>query len=218
MKTTTISRADKLLRCYEVNGKIIEGIFIYKDGGIILHTRRSWLEAVKENFETEYCGDLLEITMDGEVKRANKINLNRKDNYICKVPSPYNTHSGYCLFIHADNFLETWEELPKQHLGNRAHTVEGKSTYLYGIKVKMKYPAKKYEAYRKEYKAEEQIEPEDRRRTFYYDFMMDENGKIVLDQNGMPVQDKTKPYCIRHRETEITECNFYNGLYIKEGK
>jgi hypothetical protein len=215
--TTTICRTNNVCRSYEANEKVIEGIYIYKDGEIILHTRRSWLEAVKENFDTEYCGDLLEVTMDGEIKRANKLNLNRKDNFILKTHSPYNINSGYSLFIYADNFLESWEELPKKY-NDHAHTEDGKNFYLYGIKVKMKYPAKKHEPYKKEYVAGEKIEPEDRRRHFYNSFLTDENGKFVFDADGKLVRDKNKSYCIRYKEVEITDCNFYNGLYIKEGK
>lgn len=216
--TTTTIKNQGFLRSYNVNGKSIEEIYIYKNGEILLHSRRSWLETVTEDFKSEYCGDLIEITMDGEIKRANKLNLNRKDNFICKLPKSWYVNSGYCLFIHADNFLESWEELPKQYLAEKAHTEEGKTSYLYGYKVKLKHFAKKYEMYLKYYHNGEEIKEEDKRKDFHYAVLKDENGKILKDENGYPIHDENTMYCVRRKVVEIKECNFYNGLYINSGK
>lgn len=216
--TNTIIRNQGIIRSYNVNGYSIEEIYIYKDGEILLHNRRSWFETVKENFDTIYAGDLIEIVLEGEVKRANKLNLNRKDNFLFRVKKDWYLNSGYCLFIHADNFLESWEELPKKYLGDKASTEEGKETFLYGYKVTLKHPAKKYEMYLKYYQKGEEIEEEDRRKDFHNCLLKDENGKLLKDADGNFLYDENKFYCSRRKVVEITDCIFYNGLYIREGK
>lgn len=218
MKTTTIKRSCSFIRSYEINGKTIEEIYIYKDGEILLHNRRSWFENVNENFDAEYCGDLIEITLEGTIKWANKLNLNRKDNFLFKVKKDWYLNSGYCLFIHADNFLESWEELPKKYLGDKAHTEEGKETFLYGYKVTLKYPAKKYEMYLKYYNKGDVIEEQDKGKKLIHPVMKDENGKPMKDSDGNLIYDEIRYYCLRSKIAEITNCIFYNGLYIKEGK
>lgn len=214
----TIIRNQGISRSYNVNGYSIEEIYIYKDGEILLHNRRSWFETVSENFDSIYASDLIEIVLEGEVKRANKLNLNRKDNFLFRVKKNWYLNSGYCLFIHADNFLESWEELPKQYLGDKASTEEGKKTFLYGYKVTLKHPAKKYEMYLKYYQKGEEIEEEDRRKDFHNCPLKDENGKLLKDAEGNFLYDENKFYCSRRKVVEITDCIFYNGLYIKEGK
>ena len=216
--TTTITRANDLLRCYAINGKTIEEIYIYKDGEVILHTRRSWFENVNADFDTKYCGDLIEITLDGEVKRANKLNLNRKDNFLFKVKKDWYLNSGYSLFIHADNFLESWEALPKKYLGEKASTEEGKESYLYGYKVCLKHPAKKYEPYLKYYNTGDIIEEQDRGKSMHNCPLKDANGKIMVNADGKPIYDENRFSCTRYKLVEISDCIFYNGLYIREGK
>lgn len=216
--TTTIKRANNILRCYEVNDKIIEEIYIYKDGNILLHNRNSWFENVNENFNTEYNGDLIEITLDGNVKRVNKLNLNRKDNFLFKSKKEYYMHSGYSLFIYADNFLESWEKLPKKYLADKARTEDGKKYFLYGYKVTLKYPAKKYKMYLKYYNRGDIIEDQDRGQTMHSCLMLDKNRKPIKDSNGNFVYDENRYYCPRRKIVEIKNCIFYNGLYIKEGK
>lgn len=209
MGNTVIKRGEKFLRSYEVNGKLIEEIYIYKDGEILLHVRRSWLENVRENYENLYCGDLIEITISGEVKRANKLNLNRKDNFLHKTKKDYYLHSGYSLYIYADNFLESWEELPKKYQGD---------TYLYGYKVKLKYPAKTNEMYMKYYSKGEEIEECDKGKPFHNPPLRGEDGKLIKDRDGYVLVDENKYCCSRSRIIAITNCNFCNGRYISDGK
>lgn len=217
--TTVINRGKTTwLRPYEVNGHKIEDIYIYKDGEIILHNRRSWFDCVDENFEPIYPEDLIEIEIDGKVKRANKVNLNRKDNYICKVIKGWVLNSGYSLFIYADNFLESYEELPKKYLGAKACTEDGRNTYLYGYKVKFKYPSKKHKMYFKYYNRGDILEEQDKGKTLHNACLTDNNGKIIRDSKGRAIDDPNTLYCSRFRVIEVKECVLYNGLYIKEGK
>lgn len=209
---TTISRTESWYRPYTVNGKTLEKIVIYKDGEIIIKTRSGWLEESYEDFTSKYLGDLISITFDGSVKRANKLNLNRKDNFIFKMKDQYSIHDGYTLFIHADNIFSNYSELPKKYDKNNVH-------YLYGYRVTFRYPFKQYEMYLKYYKRGEKIEDQDKKREFRNAIVKDENGKPVRDENGKYIKDENVIYCSRIREIETSkEITIYNGLYIKGGK
>lgn len=210
---TTIGRAKNWYRPYFVNGKEIENIVIYKDGEIIIHIRRSWFEEVYENFETKYHGDLLEVSFDGPVKRANKLNLNRKDNFIYKQETATSTHGGRVLYIHADNIFKNYIEMPKMR------EYKNKDFYLYGYKVNFKYEFKQDEMYLKYYKKGEKLEPEDRRKDLHNAVLKDENGNVLRDENGKIMKNENLFYCSRTREiTTKKEIIIHNGLYIKEGK
>ena len=209
---TIIKRECKFLRYYTVNGKELESIVIYKDGEIIIKTRSGWLEEVDENFNHKHCGDLLEIAINGPVKRANKINLNRKDNYLFKWKENTCIHNGITLFIHADNIFSSYKELPLKWDDKKAY-------YLYGYTVNFLHPYKQHELYLKYYKRGEEIEDQDRRKDFHNCHVKDENGKLVKDENGKYIKDENTFYCSRYRTIETKkEIVIYNGLYIKEGK
>lgn len=210
---TTIGRTEKWYRPYFVNGKEIENIIIYKDGEIIIHIRRSWFEEVDEDFKTKYHGDLLEVSFDGPVKRANKLNLSRKDNFILKQETATSIHGGRCLYIYADNIFKSYEEMKK------IRDFHNKDYYLYGYKVNFKYEFKQNEMYLKYYKKDEKIEPEDIKKDFHNAVMKDVNGNILRDENGKIMKNENLFYCSRTREiTTKKEIILYNGLYIKEGK
>lgn len=210
---TTIGRSEKWYRPYMVDGKEIENIIIYKNGEIIIHIRHGWIEEVKENFKSKYNGDLIEISFDGPVKRANKLNLNRKDNFIFKQKTETSIHDGRNLYIYADNIFENYVEMPK------VRELKDRDFYLYGYKVAFKYSYNQYEMYLKYYKKGEKIEKEDIRKDFHNAVKKDENGKVLRDANGKIQEDENLFYCSRTREiTTKKAIVIYNGLYIKEGK
>lgn len=209
---TIIKRECNFLRYYTVNGKELESIVIYKDGEIILKTRSGWLEEVSENYTHTYCGDLLEIAINGPVKRANKMNLNRKDNYIFKWKENACIRQGITLFIYADNIFTDYVALPKKW-------DEKKEYYLYGYKVNLIHPFKQHETYLKYYNRGDELEDQDRRREIRNAVKKDENGKPMKDENGKYIIDENKFFVSRIREiTTKKEIVLYNGLYIKEGK
>lgn len=213
-ETTTLGRVHAWYRPYSVNNKDLESIVIYKDGEILIKTRSGWLEEVGEDFRSMYNGDLKSITFDGSVKRANKLNLNRKDNFLFKWKENACIHDGYTLFIYADNIFSNYIELPKKYDLN-----DSKEYYLYGYRVTFKYPFKQDEMYFKYYNAGDKLEPEDVRRRLYNPVLRDENGKIMRDENGEILHDESRYYVTRSREIETQkEIVIYNGLYIKEGK
>lgn len=209
---TIIKRECRFLRYYTVNGKELESIVIYKDGEIILKTRSGWLEEVNENFTSSYCGDLLEIAINGPVKRANKMNLDRKDNYLFKWKENACIREGITLFIHADNIFSKYAEMPKKYNEKGTH-------FLYGYKVEFLHPFKQYEMYLKYYKRGEEIEEQDRRRDFHNCIVKDENGKPMKDESGKYIKDENTFYCSRLREISANKpIILYNGLYIEGGK
>lgn len=209
---TILKRESSIYRPYYVNGKKIESIVIYKDGEILLKTRSGWLEDVKEDFSSIYNGDLKEVVIDGEVKRANKENLNRKDNYILRGRREYNFDDGYIIYIYADNILEQYEYIQKN--GTDKYS---KGHFLYGYKVTLKNDAKIAESYLKHYAFGDTIEQCDRGKKLYPGHKRNEDGTFLKDENGNLIEDGTF-HCLRFKEVSRKNFIFYNGLYIKEGR
>ena len=211
---TLITRSASWYRPYNVNGKTIEKIVVFKDGEIIIKTRSGWFEETDENFRCKYLGDVLELSIDGSVKRANKLNLNRKDNFIFKMKDEYSIHDGYTLFIYADNIFSEYIELPKKY-----NDLSSGKHYLYGYRVTFKHPYKQDEMYFKYYNRGDAIEQQDKRRDLKNCVLRDENGKPRKDENGKYMYDPDRFYCSRYRVIEKTDpIIIYNGLYIKGGK
>lgn len=211
---TIIARGSSWYRPYNVNGKDLEKIVIYKDGEIIIKTRSGWLEETDENFRPKYLGDVLQLQIDGTIKRANKLNLNRKDNFLFREKDQYSIRDGITLYIYADNIFSNYIELPKKY-----DDLKTGKHYLYGYKVQLKYPFKQDELYFKYYKKGDEIEKQDRLRDFRNPVLRDENGKPKKDENGKYLYDENLSYVSRVREIETTkEIIIYNGLYLKEGK
>lgn len=95
-KTYTASKASDFFRYYVVEGKEIGSIKIYNQSGVIYETISGW-------FELNSLEDVTSIELDKEVKRANKLNFNRKDNFIIKNES--NSYFiKYDLYIHESEF------------------------------------------------------------------------------------------------------------------
>lgn len=95
-KTYTVSRASNYFRYYVVEGREIGSIKIYNESGVIYETNCGW-------FEYGTIEDVTSIELSKEVKRANKINFNRKDNFIVKNES--NSYFiKYDLYLHESEF------------------------------------------------------------------------------------------------------------------
>ena len=76
-------------------GKEIDKIVIYSKGEILYETRSGWLEDNKSRSDIES----FEITIP---KRANKINLNREDNFYMTGKREWKHDEGYVLYLNAD--------------------------------------------------------------------------------------------------------------------
>ena len=204
MENTILKRSCNFYRPYYVNGKKIESIVIYKDGEIILKTRSGWLEDMKEDLSSKYNSDLKEVTINGETKKANKENLNRKDNYLTKGRREYSFDDGYIIYIHADNIFKSYEYIQKD-----GDTDLTKGYFLYGYKVELLHDAVIEESYLKHYNDGDTIEPCDRGKNLYPGHKKDENGNFIEDGTF---------HCLRYKSVTRKNFVFYNGLYIKEGK
>lgn len=95
-KTYTVGRGSDFFRYYIVAGRDIGSIKIYNASGVIYEAISGW-------FEFNSLEDVTSIELDKEVKRANKLNFNRKDNFIIKNESnPY--FIKHDLYIHESEF------------------------------------------------------------------------------------------------------------------
>lgn len=86
--------------CYRplfYNYKQISKIFFFKNGQIILETRSGWMERDK------YPTDTMQITIE-EPKKANKVDLSRKNNFYVSKDGNIN------LYIYDNNIIENLGE------------------------------------------------------------------------------------------------------------
>lgn len=114
-----------------INGNILydfEGIRIYKDGEVLFKSDRGYIEQKEfkgEKIETIYNGRITNFNLKKEIKRANKLNLNRKDNFyiVEKIPYHYPPRASV-LYIHAD-------EINVESLGDKkAFITEDETNYI----------------------------------------------------------------------------------------
>lgn len=95
-KAYTVSRTSDFFRYYVVAGREIGTIKVYNQSGVIYETIQGWFQY--NNFE-----DVISIELSKEVKRANKVNFSRKDNFIIKNESS-SYFIEYDLYIHESEF------------------------------------------------------------------------------------------------------------------
>jgi hypothetical protein len=114
---TRVGRNASWFRPYIVDGKEIKRICIYKDGEILYRSFSGWLEHNKS--------DVIALDLVGDVKRATKENLSRKDNYLLKFSDDKNGfyQTGYTLYVYADckkiDEIIDWEDEESIHYFTR---------------------------------------------------------------------------------------------------
>jgi len=83
-----------------------EGIRIYKDGEVLFKSDRGYIgrhEINGEKVGTSYPDRITNFNLKNEIKRANKLNLNRKDNFHIVEEIPYHYPSrASVLYVYAD--------------------------------------------------------------------------------------------------------------------
>lgn len=111
--TTVIKRSASWFRPYNVDGKELKRICIYKDGEILFSVCRGWLEHNQN--------DVISLTLNGDIKRATKENLSRKDNYFLKFNDDKAGYfqTGYALYVHSD--IKKLDEVLDWEDDNQAH-------------------------------------------------------------------------------------------------
>ena len=93
----------------------LQRIVVYGEGVILYDNPEGYIEeyTIKDDkLNSMYPGRLNTLYLNNEIKKANKENLNRKDNYILKYKNTYAFNSGYALYIHKD-------EISVKYLGEK---------------------------------------------------------------------------------------------------
>ena len=109
----------------------LQRIVVYGDGVILYDNPEGYIEEYTINndkLNSMYPGKLNTLHLNNEIKRANKENLNRKDNYILKYKNSYSLYSGYALYIHSS-------EINVEYLGEKiAMQSKTETNYLQAYK------------------------------------------------------------------------------------
>lgn len=100
---------------HEIATDAIQKIVIYGDGVILYENPERYFEQYRidgEKLKSINPARLNTLYLNNEVKKANKENLNRKDNYLLKYKNEYSLYWGYALYIHKD-------EINVEYLGEK---------------------------------------------------------------------------------------------------
>lgn len=93
----------------------LQRVVIYGDGVILYDNPEGYIQQYTiegEKLKSVYPERINTLFLNNEIKKANKENLNRKDNYILKYKNDYSFNSGYALYIHKD-------EINVEYLGEK---------------------------------------------------------------------------------------------------
>lgn len=192
-KTYTVSRASNCFRYYVVAGREIGSIKIYNESGVIYETIQGWFQY--SSFE-----DVISIELDKEVKRANKRNFNRKDNYIVKDDS--NSYFiKYDLYIH-ESELESINHFQKVVIDNADYIQRANFAEL---TFKHEFTYKKYN-YNKETK-----------KSYY----IDEKARTLTQLNGYYLPRELKPRGSQKKRIEeklksVLHLDYINDYYLDD--
>lgn len=99
---TKLTRGESYCRFYTLNGKQVDHIFIYSNNEILFKTRSGWLETPYNEQHFDTTKDIFSLDINTP-KRANKIDLTRKDNFYISQKNCFND-TVYVLYINANNF------------------------------------------------------------------------------------------------------------------
>lgn len=192
-KTYTVSRASDYFRYYVVAGKEIGSIKIYNQSGVIYETISGW-------FEYGTIEDVTSIELSKEVKRANKVNFNRKDNFIIKNESNL-YFNKYDLYIHESEF-ESINHFQKVVIDCSDYTQRANFAEL---TFKHEFTYQKYN-YNKETKKG------------YY---TDEKAKTLTQLNGYYLPRELKPRGFQKKRIEeklksILHLDYINDYYLDD--
>ena len=99
----------------EVRIENLKRIVVYGDGVILYDNPEGYIQQYTiegEKLKSVYPERIHTLFLNNEIKKANKENLNRKDNYILRHKGNYSFDSGYALYIHKD-------EINVEYLGEK---------------------------------------------------------------------------------------------------
>ena len=187
-KTYTVSRAANCLRHYVAVGREIGSIKIYNESGVIYETNCGW-------FKFNSLEDVTSIELSKEVKRANKVNFNRKDNYIVKDDSDQ-YYIKYCLYLHESEF-ESIKYFQKVVIDNADYTQRANFSEL---TFKHEFTYKKYN-YNKEAK-----------KSYY----TDEKARTLTQLNGYYLPRELKDHGKQKKRIREKLENMLHVNYISD--
>lgn len=188
-KTYTVSRESNYFRYYVAAGREIGSIKIYNQSGVIYETNCGW-------FKFNSLEDVTSIELSKEVKRANKVNFNRNDNFIVKNES--NSYLiKYDLYLH-DSEFESIKHFQKVVIDNADYTQRANFSEL---TFKHEFTYKKYN-YNKETKKG------------YY---TDEKARTLTQLNGYYLPRELKEHGQQKERIREKLQNMLNVNYISDG-
>lgn len=86
---------------FMMNGENLNRVYIYNNGEILAELYDFETDEVENGKIRKNEKTIEKIYLNGEIKRANKLNLSRKDNFIFKnTEKEYNFEPSYNLYIH----------------------------------------------------------------------------------------------------------------------
>ncbi len=110
----------------------LQRIVVYGDGVILYDNPEGYFQQYNiegEKLKGIYPENLNTLYLNNEIKKANKENLNRKDNYILKHKNEHSFYWGYALYIHKD-------EINVEYLGEKiAMQTKTETNYLHTYKL-----------------------------------------------------------------------------------
>lgn len=114
------------------NGKLfdygdVKEVNIYENGEILFSTSNGFLEEYSNNRLFGTCDRVFCLNLTNEIKRAIKVNLDRKDNFYVKKVGRYSFETGKAVYIHIS-------EISVENIGEQlAFDTKDEKCYLQGI-------------------------------------------------------------------------------------
>lgn len=125
---------------HEMTTEDIQKIVIYGNGSILYDNPEGYIEQYAfdgERLKMVNPSTIDTLCLNGEIKRANKENLNRKDNYLLKHKNDYSLYWGYALYIHES-------EIGVEYLGEQiAMQTKTETNFLHTYKFNFKAGAQR---------------------------------------------------------------------------
>lgn len=104
MKTDFNVVAERSSTCFRplfIDGLELDAIYFYKSGKVLCASRSGWLDLLLDN-DSKYGIDSTKIFLKHKPVRANKVNLDRADNFLVKGRRDYKFDKGFILYINVE--------------------------------------------------------------------------------------------------------------------
>lgn len=142
-----IGRFSNHYRPYAVKDYTVKHIIFFKDGQEILKTNSGWLEKTDVSKDRKYVElsgreDITGFTIpQEEIKKAVKVNLDKKESFFISVKEPYSKEKHCDLYVYVDG-----ESIQVEDLGS-LESLRSENEVRYLRTLKIKAPSFKYMEY-----------------------------------------------------------------------